>query len=382
MNPIGTSILYIFIFALSTFFMYVAQRNVKSADGTKKRIFDIFWFLLAFVPLWIIMCFTNSGADYESYSDIIANARQIRQDNGIVEWVFYSLCIVLFDVFRNAHIVIFIIKTITLFLFFCALYMLRKEAVLWLSLLAFCGLRFLEFYLIQMQLSVAVFMIALIFLLRNKPLKFLICYILSALIHSSALIFFPVFLLFFALKGQSRTFSRKVIISICIICLIILSAWFSIAIYAVKYIPFFQHYANYSLMTDYAGHGAAVYIYYLPVIYFCVYIFKSYKYWPQYINLAVILTLFCFVFGIVGYRIEVIGRLRAYALAIQMIIIPIYLCKRRSDGSSKSLFNRRSETILWLLFLLFQSSLFFIEKVTSPTSMVSEWRFDNPFKME
>ena len=102
MNPIGTSILYIFIFALSTFFMYLAQRNVKSADGTKKRIFDIFWFLLAFVPLWIIMCFTNSGADYESYSDIIANARQIRQDNGIVEWVFYSLCIVLFDVFEVA----------------------------------------------------------------------------------------------------------------------------------------------------------------------------------------------------------------------------------------------------------------------------------------
>lgn len=379
MNTVETAILYIFVFVLSTFFMYLAQKNVKLADGTKKRIFDVFWFLLAFVPLWITMCFTNIGADYESYIDIITNARQIRYENGIVEWVFYSLCIVLFDVFRNAHIVIFIIKTVTLFLFFCAIYMLRKEAVLWLSLLAFCGLRFLEFYLIQMQLSVSIFMIGLIFLLRNKPLRFLICYILSALIHSSALIFFPVFLLFFALKGQVRTFNREVIISICIICLIILSAWLSISVYAVKYIPFFQQYAYYSLISDYAGSGITVYIYYLPVIYFCIFIYKSCKYWPQYTNIAVILTLFCFVFGILGYKIEVLGRLRAYALALQMIIIPIYFCKRRSDSSRKALFSRRTENILWLLFLLFQSSLFFIEKMTSPTSMVSAWRFDNPF---
>lgn len=379
MNPIGTSILYIFVFALSTFFMYLAQKNVKSADGTKTQIFDVFWFLLAFVPLWIIMCFTNIGADYESYSYIIANARQIRQDNGIVEWVFYSLCIILYDVFRNAHIVIFIIKTVTLLLFFDALYMLRKESVLWLSLLAFCGLRFLEFYLIQMQLSVAIFMIAIIFLLKNRSLKFLLCYLLSALIHSSALIFLPIFLLFFVLKGQTRIFSRKSILSICIICLIILSAWLSISVYAIKYIPFFQQYAYYSLMTDYSGSGIAIYIYYIPIIYFCIYIFKSSKYWPQYINISIILTLFCFVFGILGYKIEVIGRLRAYALTLQMIIIPIYLYTRRRDISSKSLFNRRTENTLWLLFLLFQSSLFFIEKMTSPTSMVSEWRFDNPF---
>lgn len=378
MSTEATIVLYIFIFAISTFFMYLSQRYVKFNQIIIKQRFNIVWFIAAFVPLWFVSCFTNIGADYGNYTDIIKNAVQVRSDYGIVEWLFYTICKILYDVFRNTDIVIFIIKSTTLLLFFCGLYMIRRMVPLWMSILAFCGLRFLEFYLIQMQFSAAVFFIAVIFLLRGKILKSFLCYIISAFIHSSAFVFLPIFILFFLLNGYNKLLSKAKVFSILICCVTISIAWLPIALFAVGFIPFFQHYAAYSLIEGYSGSGIAIYIYYLPILYFCTYAYKNYKFLFRYVNIIIFLSAFCFLFGSLGYKIEVIGRLRSYSIVIQMMLVPIYLYARHCYPV-KSFLDIKSENVIWVLFLLFQSTIFFLEKISSETSFVSAWHFYNPF---
>ena len=378
MNKSSTTILYLLIFAISTIFMSLSQRFIKQENGTKKQFFNLFWFVCSFIPLWLISCFTRIGADYDSYSSIINQAAIYRKDNGIVEWLFYTGCNILQGIFHNANIVIFIIKSITLLLFFKALYMIRKKAILWIALLAFCGLRFLEFYLIQMELAISIFALSIIYLSENKYNKFLLSYIVCILIHSSAIIILPVFILYFIFKCNKYLLSKKKIFSLLLICLIVMTCWYAITIFAITYIPFFIQYGAYGLMGDYSGSGSAIYIFYIPILYFCIQIYKNQKNLIPFVNLSIILSIFCFLFGILSYKIEVFGRIGAYSIIIQMLIIPTYLYHRHTSDR-KQIINPCFEIICWILFLMAQSGLYIAQKIDSETSLVSEWSFFNPF---
>lgn len=377
MSKSATFALYIFVFAISIFFMFLSQRYVVGKDGSKKQSFSLFWFVCSFIPLWIVSCFTKIGADYDSYSSIISHASDYRRDNGIVEWLFYSGCNILQGVFHNTDTVIFIIKSTTLLLFFKALYMIRKTAIVWIALLAFCGLRFIEFYLIQMELAVSIFVLAIIYLSRKKYFKFWLSYISCIFIHSSALIFSPVFILFFILKCNKELLNKKKIISLLLLCIIAISCWYTITLYAITHIPFFIQYGTYSLMNDYSGSGAALYIAYIPILYFCFQIYKYQREQLTFVNQSIIFSIFCFLFEILSYKIEVLGRIGAYSIIIQMLIIPCYLHNHLMSNHKRGI-NHYLETICWVILLMAQGSLYLAQKMDSATALISEWSFFNP----
>ena len=382
MSEIETTILYILIFAISTLFMYLAQKYARAENGQRKQIFNIFWFLMAAIPLWIISCFTDIGADYESYSDIIRLSANLIESNGPIEIGFNGLCYALYSIFRNTDIVIFILKSFTLALYFYALYIIRKEAILYIALLSFLLLRFLEFYLISMQLSVALFLVSIISLSHNKILKFWIFYILSCSVHSSAIIIFVPLIMLFIFKGRTTLLPRKDILILILGSVVVMALWLKITTFAISNILFFEQYGTYSIEGSSQGSGLMQYVYYLPIF---ITLFFQYKYnkWNFIdINIFIIFSIFFFLMALMGYKIAILARMSAYALLIYFYFIPKHLYFQQNIPNMVMQLNTkrfvRIELLFWIFFIGFRGIIWLNDKLSSSTSLVNEWHFFNP----
>ena len=382
MSEIETTILYILIFAISTFFMYLSQKYERTENGQRKQIFNIFWFLMAAIPLWIISCFTDIGADYESYSDIIKLSASLIESNGPIEIGFNGLCYALYSIFRDTDIVIFILKSLTLALFFYALYIIRKEAILYIALLSFLLLRFLEFYLISMQLSVALFLVSIISLSHNKILKFWIFYILSCSVHSSAIIIFVPLIMLFIFKGRTTLLPRKDILILILGSVVVMALWLKITTFAISNILFFEQYGTYSIEGSSQGSGLMQYVYYLPIF---ITLFFQYKYnkWNFIdINIFIIFSIFFFLMALMGYKIAILARMSAYALLIYFYFIPKHLYFQQNIPNMVMQLNTkrfvRIELLFWIFFIGFRGIIWLNDKLNSSTSLVNEWYFFNP----
>ena len=206
--------IYIFGFAFSVLWLIFAEsyRSKYRKFGREKDNKYGHWFLLfSCLSIYLIMAFRyNVGIDNDNY---LNNFQSIRSIKDIAEYyepgfgLLTYLCNVLFG---DYQVFIFITSIITGILFFKTLY--RDADFLVLALLGFVSvnLYFMSFTVIRQFLAIAVVLMSIPYIEKQKPWQFLAIWAIAISLHYSAALFGLVY--FFSMESKWLTNKVKIII--------------------------------------------------------------------------------------------------------------------------------------------------------------------------
>ena len=375
MSQLSTYTLYGITSIVAILFAKLSQEQKKGYIKFKKS-----WFILCFSVLWFISSFTNIGVDYDAYIRIISVSGVNSTWQG--EIGFNYLC-AFFKLFLGTNYdgVIFLLKTITLVIFFKAFYELRNDIRIVWAVFAFLLLSYFRFYLIAMHLSCALVLLSIVSVYKEKNRRAMFLYCLAVLIHYSAIMLFPAFIFYFILNKVKKLSKAQIFLLIITYLLVFVFAY-QIYNVAVNNFAVFQNYQSYGAITDYSGIGIMQIVFYIPIFYFVFNIYRGSED-KKLINLSLIFSLTGFLFALLGYRLEVISRMYEHFLCIYIIIIPVFLENRQRRilvKKKKYLLSVRDDKIVWAIYLLFRGSDVLIDIFQKASSAdLSSWVFFWPF---
>lgn len=178
-------ILYFFLLVVGTGFAYLSQTKYNKITG--KVEFHWLPFIASFLIVLYYTGFTNSGNDYDNYYEIIDFVTWEIPIFGTSEIGFNIFCVALKEIFKSPDIVIFVIKTLTLFLVYLSLYLLKDHVSIWYSYFVYILLFWLpSLFVIPLFLSSSMCLLAFtIFFLYKKKITPIILILLAAQIHTA-----------------------------------------------------------------------------------------------------------------------------------------------------------------------------------------------------
>lgn len=373
MSSENTLVLYIFIFVITTLYPLLFRRNSETKwEGL----------FVPFIIHWFFCCFTNIGVDYQNYYRIIENIGTSSAFEG-VEIGFTWICIIFKALSFNPDQIIFLLKTLTVVLFYRGFYKLRKTTIIPLAILSYNVLIYLQgFYLLSMQLAIALLFLSVIHLLfgtRNKSVFYIL---MACLVHTSSILLLPIYVILMYMQRKKALISvRQICILICVMASI--SVCFTIIYdYAINSIPIFQYYVAYELSdTDQAtGSGLGQIVFYLPIFYFILQIYRS-NLSSNIKNGAVIFSIVGFTYALLGYKVEVLMRINESFFCLYAIFIPLLFYKRTTHAVSikQTRFPIRLEQFVWVLYLSFRGYIVVSGYMSEDSlSEISEFHFFNP----
>lgn len=169
----------------------------------------IYWYLNA-ILIWFIMAFKslNVGADTPSYVSIYKNASTIIIPKYFINWFFpangarfengYLVYNRLLSSINSNPQFLFIVSA-SIFIICLAFMVKSLHLNTIVSILVFECLGFFSFFMsgLRQGLACSLCMVAFVFAIKRRPVKFLLFYYLALSIHSSAIIFAVVYLINF-----------------------------------------------------------------------------------------------------------------------------------------------------------------------------------------
>lgn len=367
--------LYILIFFTTT--------SLASAytNGPKIVLFKKSYNLhLAFMIHWVFIAFSNIGSDYDSYYSLISSMHLGWALNS-PERIFNLFCYFCQSLIGNAHVVILLIKTLTLILFYVGFNKMKDEVNLGVSIFAYNILLYLQsFYLLQMTLSIAIIFLSMVLINEHKNFWSIILLVVAGFVHSSAFILIPFYLLYFAFDIRKKKLTGTQIMITGILFIIIMFVYMRIYEYAINNISAFMQYEQYRTVSVETGFGLTNYIisaYLLYIAYLC---------YQNYENFHISKALFVFAFGaliisLLGYRFAILSRLNKAFFYLYAYGISSYLSYRKKHSSGAYIISSyKSEMIIALIFVGAIGILNFVPYVTSNSaSHMNIYRMFWPF---
>lgn len=372
----STALLYIAIYISTTILASYCQK--VSIEGIR---FKKMPFIMAFLVHWIFTSFTDIGVDYKNYFEIIEWLGTSSAYYG-VEPGFTWICLFFRTLFHSSHIAIFAYKTITIVLFYYCFYRIRNYCSIGLSVFAFNMLLFLQgIYLISMQMSIAVLFLSVIFLYENKQRNAIITLVLSCLLHYSTVLIVPIYCCYFIVGGSNRTISKKSIMLLLVGTILILHMYSTIYSYATSSIVALQGYSAYDLNKD-GTVGLGQLIFYLPILYFVIQIYKSNER-ASVKNMSIVFLIVSFCYALLGYKMDVLMRINMSFFFLYGLFVPAILFGRRYgmiETMSKWRLSIRADYLMWIMYLLVRGYIILAGYMSSDSlSEISVYNFYWPF---
>lgn len=349
MDQLSTILLYIAIFASTTILANFSQKISKF--GIKYRKGYLF---ASFFIHWIFLSFTSIGADYISYYEIIDRLGTSNSYDG-VEIGFSVLCLSLKKIVISPHLVIFLLKTITILIFYKGFYLIKNQSNLTLSVFAFNMLLFLQgIYLLSMQMAIALLFVSFIYLLNAKNTHSIVYLIFAILIHYSSLLLVPIYLIYYFGNIGGYRINRLTIFFLVLFIAGVLYFYVDIYVYFTSNFTPFKHYSNYELKNDSDVIAIGQILFFIPLLYFAFQIYKS-DMNNNIKNAAVVFIIIAFGYAILGYKIDVLTRINMSFFPIYAILIPLLLTnrkKREIKVLTRLKLSYRVDTSIWFVYLL------------------------------
>lgn len=334
MSHFSTVVLYIFVIIWAVFWGRIAQKKRAVRKGLQiVTCTSIFKLVIALVVPWFILAFTNIGVDYEHYYDIIYKVTWYDYADYFTWEPFFLLMSVFFKTICNGNpdLVIFIYKTITVFLIGTSMYLLRNEVRLWLSIMVYMMLFYFgSFYLIAMCLASSIVSLAVILWLKNGKLIIpLAMIILAAQIHNAMYMFLPLFILavYFSKSANSNNI-KLFIITISFLAAGILAM--TIFRWAINNIESF----HYSAYTDVSNEGSGLMFFIrFGTLFLLMYLYSKINFeYSDKFRFFIIFALGSALFYNMAYTFRVIGRMDFSLISLYYFFFP-YMYSKTIDKS-------------------------------------------------
>lgn len=378
----GTVVLYLMIFLVTSFLASQCQSLEKDGRIKVRRIF----LYTSFIIHWIFLVFTNIGVDYNNYIRIIKNV-SLENLFSESEVVFSGLCLALKNLFESPDVVVFFLKTITLVLFYIAFMEIAQEANIGLCMIAFNAFVYLQgYFILGMQIAIACLLLSTIYLKQDREKKALLLLILACGLHSSSILFIPLYVMYFVINLRKKKMSISFVVLISVSYVLAYLFIGLIMNWGLDHIPQLAQYRIYNMVSDYKGIGLVQILYFIPLLYF-VYLINNNSNSVNLKNLSIVFVFTAFLFAMIGYKIEVFSRINKSFLMIYAYLIPNFFFERKynnqqsvKNGAVRFIFNYRSDLFFWMVYIIIRGIDVFVDMgLKSSTSLLNPYIWFNPF---
>lgn len=315
-----TLLLYIIIYIFSVLLAFGANKGKCSRYA--------YWF--CFFILWFFYVFNKTGADVNNYIRIYKNA------NLSWEWItrdglevgYRLLNAVIRTFVENEYVGLGVIKTISIFLFFLAIYRIREKVDVGFSVMVYVTFIYFDsFNLLRINLAGGICLWAFTYLMNKKYVHALVWSVIALSIHTGAILFLGVSVLFVI---YSKTASCKKLIRILIIGVALILAFCGPTV--IKWLLssglFFERYSTYLIKE--ASVGIMLFVKYIPLLLVQINLYRYMnKMDCQMKDLFLFLFVFSFCISVLGYSIGILTRLFVILLQPFIVMLPMYVKKRQ-----------------------------------------------------
>lgn len=380
MSRASTIVLYLSVLCVSTFCAEMAQKR-RVSNGKIIYRFRAMWYILSFVCAWFVCAFTDVGVDYDSYIRIIKRASF--EELFLGEVGLNMLAMIAKTIFAENYAgVMFAMNTLAILIAYYAIYKLRYKASLGLAVFSYFLLSYLRFYLVGMHISTALVLLSIVYMVEGDDGKAILTYFIGCTMHYSAILLLPAVLLFYLVTFRKKKISKLMLVGLFVVYMIVIVSASSLYVYLTSRISLFSHYAEHGLINDYQGTGLMQFIYFVPILYMGLQIYGKHKN-KRLINMALILGMTSFLFGMLGYSMNVVARMYEHFIGLYIVIIPMFLFDRKNYQNIRStrfFVSYRSELIIWVSCVCLRGfDVWFDVLNTASSTDIAKWRFFWPF---
>ncbi len=316
-----TVVTYAFTVILASLFAWLAQKFAKDKKG-KYKLNKIFWYL-SMLTLIFTMGFRviGVGVDDVTYERIFSTVRQIGPIQHFLNTTMepgYLILNYIVGLFTDDfQIMILVIATIGIYLFYKAFEYERKNVNLFLTIFLFSTIFYFYYIgIIRLFLAASITAYALRFVMEKKTLKYVICIIIATTFHYSAL--FMIFLVYFSTEKEEKPRSMKNIILLVAIAM-------PIAIYFASQVIFPSMGDRYGSKTVVGNFNFALSQFQnLPIVLITIWLYKDMAKENKNIRIYIILYAMAIVISIYSTVLK-IGRMQWYLNIAICIILPVII---------------------------------------------------------
>lgn len=368
----STGYLYLSIYAITTFLGFTCQRRIKDKFALNKKLF-----ITALFIHWFFLAFTNTGSDYYNYYRQINDASfaYIADDPEIL---FELICYICKSVFGNPDVGIFFIKSLTVYLFYTALYQVSDKIKIGFAILAYNALMYLQGMLVIAQhLAVVLLLLGLILLVKDKKVLSTACLLSACLVHASAFIVCLMYPIYYIFAYMNKLLPKWALGGMLVVPIVVLRYVDTILMFALVSYGIFEHYENYDLISNYEGSGLMQYLFFVPIFVIIYRIYVGANFDNNFKNIAVLTFAFAFICALVGYKIEVFSRMNVEFLGLYAIIVPLYFSPFSNTIKSKKI---KIWSLVWFFYLVLRGYFVFVTNMnTDAGGQLYNYNFFNPF---
>lgn len=169
------------------------QLSAKSITINSKKVY----LLLIFIPMILISALrsVNIGNDTDTYHQLYITASAMNWNDFIdmnnIRWEkgFLILNVILSNISSNPQLIVALSSIISLFLVFRFIYNYSENPAL--SIFLFITMRFFFFFMsnIRQSLAISIILLSYDYIIKKKFIPFMICVLLAAQFHSTAIVF-------------------------------------------------------------------------------------------------------------------------------------------------------------------------------------------------
>lgn len=217
--------IYLLVFLISTYFIYLGEKNYKKNNKKTAVVFCLIAILLP--SLLAGLRIEGIGTDTLYYVKanfkVAVASKSFQQFNNAYELeLFYNLLVYFVSRFtNNIHVLYFLIQTIIMFFVYRACYNERKNVPMWLSFLLFLLLYYnRSLNMVRQSIALAIILYAYKYIKEKKLLKYIIFVIIASFFHKTALLSLIIYFMVALIKGKEKFLYKIFILLISILFLI------------------------------------------------------------------------------------------------------------------------------------------------------------------
>lgn len=374
-----TILLYLGVIIVSSLLAFASQ-SISFADGTHRMTnFRKIPFVLSLLTAWFFIAFTDIGADYYNYYKIAREETwQSFATKYSVEPGFGLLCLILkLFVGEQAHVVVFLLKTITIGLVFGAIYLTRKKIIVGYAVTAYMGMVYLpSFYLISIALALGILLVAMAYYInKHKCILTFILTLLAAQIHDSVYIFLPILIALFIMdKVDGASKPVQLFLTVGYIALVFMAG----TIYSIAQSTISGFHYNRYGGNSFSGTGLMIPVLYVPLFVIIYYMKKRYVLTKIQENRLFVFAVSSLFFNVLSYRFSVIERMEFLLVSLYILFIPEVLFSSRVICQGNKIRYKTLTGVLYISYLLFRAYLRFVERTTLASGLYY-YQFFFPF---
>lgn len=307
-----------YLYVLTFIVVLIGGFFVQSVYRQREMRINLYIYVLLFSFLYVFYAFrdVSVGRDTEMYTKLFLDSHKL---SNIKIWGiepgFFCLNSFFGLFFQQEKWGVIIFSSITLLCVFSAIYLNRKVIDVAMALFLFVGIGFYlqSFNLLRISLATSIELLFFNLVIERKYLKYLVVLLVCFTIHYTTLLMF-IPLLSLLIYRVNKSFFFCFMLGVLIVSL-----------YAISHMDsfiFFARYEHYSVGDlKKVGIGMVQFFYNLPILLLLFYV-KKRRYCSRYVfKTMLVYTLFCFLYGVIGYYIPV-GRSVIHFLMIFVIFIP------------------------------------------------------------